>query len=175
MTHKTCVKIHLFELFLLTRMEELRERKMMMAKSVKDAPGPSLFSSHHLNRVCSSPLLCTQASHPTRATCAPRFASPTTPSPCPPTRLHRSSALFGKALASTSPLSCPLLQPAARACHLLLPPSQQRAACCDPVSKKNKINYNKIKFKIYIGHLHKHAAPGLFIINILHKQCNVRL
>lgn len=133
-THQTPVKIHLFKLFFLPRMEELRERKMMTAKSPKDARDPSLFSSRHLNPVYSSPLLSTPPSHPTRATCDPPFASPTTPSPCPPTRLRQSSAPFAKALASTSPRSCPLLQPAARACPLLQPPSQQHAACCAPVS-----------------------------------------
>lgn len=125
----------------LTRMEELKGRKTMTAKSPNGAPGPSLFSSRRLNLVYSSPLLSTPASPPTRATYAPPSASPTTPSPCPPTHLRRSSALFVRALASTSPLSCRLLQPAARACRLPQPPSQQHAACCAPVSDKIKIQF----------------------------------
>lgn len=127
----------------LTRMEELKGRKTMTAKSPNAAPGPSPFSSRRLNLVYSSLLLSTPASRPTRATYVPPFASPTTPSPCPPTRLRRSSALFVRALASTSPLSCRLLPPAARACHLLRPPSQQHAACCAPVSKRIKIKFIK--------------------------------
>lgn len=120
-----------------TRMEGPRERKTTMAKSPKDVPGRSPFSSRRPNQVCSSPHPSTPASRPTRATCGPPSASPTTPSPCPPTRLRRSSAPFGKAPASTSLRSCPLprlLRPAARACLLLQPPSRPHAACCAPVS-----------------------------------------
>lgn len=124
----------------LTRMEGLKGRKTMTAKSPNGVPGPSRFSSRRLNLVYLSPLLSTPASHPTRATYVPPSASPTIPSPCPPTRLRRSSALFVRALASTSPLSCLLLQPAARACRLLQPLSQQHAACCAPVSEKIKIS-----------------------------------
>lgn len=124
----------------LTRMAAQRGKKMMTAKSPNGVPGPSLSSSQHLNQAHSSPLPSTPASHPTRATSAPPFALPTTPSPCLPTRPHRSSALFAKAQASTSPGSSLLQQqqPAVRACHLLWRPSQPHAACCAQVSQNIK-------------------------------------
>lgn len=117
-----------------SKMEELKERRTMTAKSLNDVPGPSLFSSRHLNRAYSSPLLSTPASRPTRATYAPLFASPKTPSPFPPTRLRQSSAPSARAPACTSPLSCPRLRPVARACRLLRHPSLQHAACCAPTA-----------------------------------------
>lgn len=117
------------------RMVALRGRKMRTAKSPNGAPGQSPSSSHHLDLVYSSPRLSTPASHPTRVTYAPLYALPTIPSPFPPIRLHQSSALFVRARASTSPLSCPpLLQPAARVSHLLPLQSQPHAACCVPTA-----------------------------------------
>lgn len=117
-----------------SRMEVLKEKKTMTIKSPNGVPGPSLFSSHPLNLVYSSPLLSTPASRPTRATYVPPFASLTTPSRCLPTHLRQSSALFAKALASTSPLSFPLLQLTPRVCHLPQHPSRQHAACCAPTA-----------------------------------------
>lgn len=126
----------------------------MTARSPNDVPGPSLSSSRRLNLVYSSPPLFTPASHPTRVTCVPPFASPTTLSPYLPTRLRRSSAPSVRAPACTSPLSCPLLQqlqPAARACLPLQPPNLRHVAYCAPVSEKKEsssftgyFNYEKL-------------------------------
>ena len=133
--------MHLVKLFFLTRMAAQRGRKTRMAKRPSGVPGPSPSSSRRPNLAYSSRRQCTPLSHLTRATYAPLYARPTTPSPFPLTHLHQSSALFVKAQACTSPLSClllQLLQPAARACRLPQHPSQPHAACCVPVSKKNK-------------------------------------
>lgn len=117
-----------------TRMAAPKWRKTTMARSPNGVPGRSLSSSLRLNPVYSSSHLPTPVSRPTRATCAHLYASQTTPSPYPPTHLRQSSAPFAKALASTSPPSCLLLQPAVRVCLLLLRRNRPHAACCVPVS-----------------------------------------
>lgn len=119
----------------LPRTTAQRVKKTTMAKSPNAVHALSLSSSRHLN-LYSSPRPSTPALHPTKATYVPPYASPTMLSPCPPTHHRRSSALFVKAPACTSPLSCHLLWPVAQACPLPLHPSQPHAAYCDLVSKK---------------------------------------
>lgn len=121
-------------------MEDLMGKRTMTGKSPNGAPGPSLFSSRRPNLDYSSPLPSTPASQTTRATCVPPSGSLTTLSPCPLTLPRQSSALSVRARACTSPPSCLRLQlqPAGRACLLLQRPSPQHAACCAPVSKKDR-------------------------------------
>lgn len=115
------------------RMVEQRGRKMTRPKNPNGVPDLSLCLSHHLNLRYSSPRPSTPASHPTRATSAPRFALQTTLSPCPHIRHRPSSALSARAQASTSLRSCHL-QLAVRACHRPQHPNQPRAACCVPTA-----------------------------------------
>lgn len=117
----------------------LKGRKMTTAKSPNGVHDLSLSSSLHLNLVYSLSRLFTLASLPTRATYAPLYASQTTPSPCLPTHLRQSSALFARARVCTSPpsfllLPPQLLQPAARACRPLQHPSRPHAACYVPTA-----------------------------------------
>lgn len=118
------------------RMTARRERGTTTARSPNGGPDRSLSSSHHPSPVYSSPRPSTPALRPTRATSARPFASPTTLSPCPPTRPRPSSAPFGRARASTSPPSSRLPRPVVRACPLPPPPNRPLAACCVPVSVK---------------------------------------